>query len=79
MSDDKIIAMYVRQEHPEILDEKFYRYREAVLEVEEELNPLVKEIVETYLPAVQELIATLTPATNDMAEKFIKSEDNDNE
>lgn len=79
MSDDQIIAMYVRQEHPEILDEKFFRYRKAVIEVEKEINPIVKEIVETYYPAGQELIATLIPAINDMAEKFIKSEDNDNE
>lgn len=79
MSDDQIIAMYVRQEHPEILDGKFYRYRKAVLEVEEALNPLVKEIVETYLPAVQELVSTLTPSINDMVEKLIKSEDVDNE
>lgn len=40
MSDDQIIAMYVRQEHPEILDGKFYRYRKAVLEVEGEIDPL---------------------------------------
>lgn len=79
MSDDKIIAMYVRQEHPEILDEKFYRYREAVLEAEEVLNPLVKEMVETYLPAVQEIISTLMPSINDMVEKFIKSEESGNE
>lgn len=79
MSDDKIIAMYVRQEHPEILDEKFYRYREAVLEVEEALNPLVKEMVDTYLPAMQEFISALMPSINDMVEKFIKSEESGNE
>lgn len=79
MSDDKIIAMYVRQKHPEILDEKYFRYRKAVLEVEEGINPLVKEMVETYFPAVQELIATLTPAINDMVEKIIKSEESGNE
>ena len=79
MSDDKIIAMYVKQEHPEILDEKYFRYRKAVLEVEEGLSPLVKEIFETYLPAVQALISTLTPAINDMAEKLIKSEESGNE
>ena len=79
MSDDKIIAIYVRQEHPEILDEKFYRYREAVLEVEKEINPIVKEIVETYYPAVQELISTLSPSINDMVEKLIKSEGTGNE
>lgn len=79
MSDDQLIAMYVRQEHPEILDEKFYRYREAVLEVEKEINPIVKELVKTYFPVVQELISTLTPAINDMVEKLIKSEDTGNE
>lgn len=79
MSDDQIIAMYVRQERPEIFDEKYFRFRKAVLEVEEELNPLVKEIVETYLPAVQELISALIPAINDMAEKCIKSEESGNE
>lgn len=79
MSDDKIIAMYVKQEHPEILDEKFYRYHEAVLKVEEELMPLFKIISETYFPVVQELLSTLEPYINDMVEKFIKSEGTDNE
>ena len=79
MSDDQIIAMYVRQEHPEIFDEKYFRYRKAVLEVEDDLSPLVKEIFETYFPVVQELISTLTPAINDIVEKFIKSEESGNE
>lgn len=78
MSDDQIIAMYVRQEHPEILDGKFYRYRKAVLEVEGEIAPLLKKIVETCLPAMQELISTLEPSINDMVEKFIKSEESGN-
>lgn len=79
MSEDQIIAMYVRQEHPEILDGKFYRYRKAVLEVAGEIDPLLKKIVETYFPAMQEFISALMPSINDMVEKFIKSEESGNE